>query len=165
MSGESNKEDRLQGITPLVAGRFHGDLTRVALGMCGECLAGATVYPYVCVCVRVMQIVSLVKASDDECETSASLSFSFSSAPQSGSYLDSSLFLFGSVLVPWNRVGTVRGSCLQTILRLANLHLKNLSQVTKFLVIFSFSKISRTFSLSAKSLYTSFPRSLYPYAT
>ena len=48
---------------------------------------------------------------------------------QSGHKLDSSLNLFSSVLVQWNGVGSVLECCLETILRLSNLHLNNISQV------------------------------------
>ena len=80
------------------------------------------VYDVVCVCVCVW-----LRQREKLCWTNVKqLLF-----PQSGHSLGSSLLLFGSILAPWNGMGTVLESCLETVLRLANLHLKNISKVTQ----------------------------------
>ena len=53
----------------------------------------------------------------------------YSRCPQSGHQLDASLALFGTVLGQWTGTEPVHDYCLETILRLSNLHLKNLSEV------------------------------------
>ena len=68
-----------------------------------------------------------------ECELVRNGSSLFPSL-QSTEWLSSSFLCFGSILAPWNGVGAVLESCLETILRLGNHHLKNLSEVCKILM-------------------------------